>query len=37
LTYLLDTHVVYWHLFEPARLSTVSRQAIVEGEAGKPG
>jgi len=37
MTYLLDTHVVYWHLFEPARLSTACRQAIAEGEAGKAG
>jgi len=35
MTYLLDTHVVYWHLFEPTRLSTASRQAIAEGEVGK--
>jgi PIN domain nuclease of toxin-antitoxin system len=35
--YLLDTHVLFWHLFEPARLSTASRETIAEGEAGKAG
>jgi hypothetical protein len=35
--YVLDTHVVYWYLFEPARLSTACRQAISEGETGKAG
>ena len=35
MTYLLDTHALFWHLFEPAKLSTAARQAIDEGEAGK--
>jgi PIN domain nuclease of toxin-antitoxin system len=37
MTYLLDTHALYWHLFGPARLSPAARQAIDEGEAGKAG
>ena len=35
MTYLLDTHVLYWHLFDPSKLSTASRQAIDDGESGK--
>jgi PIN domain nuclease of toxin-antitoxin system len=35
MTYLLDTHVLYWHLFDPTRLSHASRRAIDDGEAGK--
>ena len=31
----LDTHALYWHLFEPAKLSIPASQAIGEGEAGK--
>ena len=33
--YVLDTHVLYWYLFEPARLSDACRRAIAEGETGK--
>jgi PIN domain nuclease of toxin-antitoxin system len=32
--YLLDTHVLYWHLFQPGKLSKAARQAIRDGEAG---
>jgi PIN domain nuclease of toxin-antitoxin system len=35
MTCLLDTHALFWHLFEPARLSPAARQAIDDGEAGK--
>ena len=35
MTYLLDTHALYWHLFDPAKLSTASRRAISDGEAGR--
>ncbi len=35
MTYLLDTHALYWHLFDPSKLSTASRRAISEGEAGR--
>jgi PIN domain nuclease of toxin-antitoxin system len=37
MTYLLDTHALFWHLFEPAKLSPAARQAIDDGEAGKAG
>lgn len=37
MTFLLDTHALYWHLFEPAKLSPAARQAIDDGEAGKAG
>ncbi len=33
--YFLDTHALYWHLFEPAKLSTAVRQAILDGETGQ--
>jgi PIN domain nuclease of toxin-antitoxin system len=33
--YVLDTHALYWQIFEPAKLSPSSRQAIQDGEAGK--
>ena len=32
--YVLDTHVLYWHLFVPAKLSTRAKQALADGEAG---
>ena len=32
--YLLDTHVIYWHLFVPAKLSGRAKQALADGEAG---
>lgn len=35
MTYLLDTHVLYWHLFAPAKLSAAAVQAIKDGEAGQ--
>jgi PIN domain nuclease of toxin-antitoxin system len=35
MSYLLDTHVLYWHLFDPTRLSPVARQAIEDGETGR--
>lgn len=37
MTYLLDTHALFWHLFDPAKLSPAARQAIEDGEAGKDG
>ena len=37
MTFLLDTHVLYWHLFDPTKLSTTSRRAIDDGETGKAG
>jgi PIN domain nuclease of toxin-antitoxin system len=37
MTYVLDTHALYWHLFEPAKLSPGARQSIAEGEAGEAG
>jgi PIN domain nuclease of toxin-antitoxin system len=33
--FVLDTHALYWHLFEPAKLSAPASQAIADGEAGK--
>ncbi len=33
-TYMLDTHALYWHLYERPKLSQAARQAIDEGEAG---
>ena len=35
MTFLLDTRVLFWHLFEPDRLSGPCRKAISEGEQGK--
>jgi PIN domain nuclease of toxin-antitoxin system len=32
--YVLDTHVLYWHLFVPAKLSPRAKQALADGEAG---
>jgi PIN domain nuclease of toxin-antitoxin system len=32
--YLLDTHALYWHLFEPAKLSAHARPALLDGAAG---
>ena len=26
--YLLDTHILYWHVFAPAKLSAAAKQAI---------
>ena len=33
-TYMLDTHALYWHLYDRSKLSLSARQAIDEGEAG---
>ncbi|MCO6458541.1 MAG: PIN domain-containing protein [Pirellulaceae bacterium] len=33
--YLLDTHVLFWHLFAPAKLSAAARQAVADGETGQ--
>lgn len=33
--FVLDTHVLYWHVFETAKLSASARQAILDGETGK--
>ena len=35
MSYLLDTHVLYWSLFDPPKLSAAARQAIDDGEAGE--
>ena len=35
--YLLDTHTLFWHLFDPAKLSPATRQAIEDGENSKAG
>ena len=30
---LLDTHIVWWHIYEPKRLPLMARQMILEAEA----
>ena len=30
---LLDTHIIYWHLYEPKRLPEKARQLMIEAEA----
>jgi PIN domain nuclease of toxin-antitoxin system len=37
MTCLLDTHALFWHLFEPAKLSPAARQAIADCEARQAG
>jgi PIN domain nuclease of toxin-antitoxin system len=33
--YLLDTHVLYWHLSVPGKLSPAAKKAIEDGETGQ--
>jgi PIN domain nuclease of toxin-antitoxin system len=30
---LLDTHIVYWHIYEPKRLPAMARQLMIDAEA----